>query len=338
MFFSDLKIPSTYYLVDTHKKLAWLHRELLKSKLLAFDIETNHPTTKSKDKVADWKASEAHELVAGIGYAWGRTAVETPWKTGIAAYVPLTRPDDTPYWGARQAAVHKVIKDIQSSSTPKVAHNGKFDCSKLRALLDIKTQAFTFDTMLAGALVDEECLVSTHALKSKFSTQGIVTDLGMSDAYLDIGASAFKRDLDDALKHYDPALKRYSCVPLDILHPYGCADADLTLSLTFVMQKLMDAEGLTWNFENIMMPLQHRLMLMEMHGVPLDILRARQVEADQTQIMESLTTEIHALTGQVFNVSSTQQLGKVLFEDLKLAGGRRNKQGWVVDAEVIEDL
>jgi len=192
--------------------------------------------------------------------------------------------------------------------------------------------------MLACALVDEECLVSSHALKSKFDVQGNINDLGMSDAYLDIGASALKKDLDDALKHYDPALKRYSCVPLDILHPYGCADADMTLSLKFVMQQMMDAENLTWNFENIMMPLQHRLMLMEMHGVPLDIPRAQQVEAQQTQIIETLTAEVHALTGQVFNVSSTQQLGKVLFEDLGLAGGRKNKQGWVVDVDVLEAL
>jgi len=324
--------------VDTLKKLAWLHAELLAAKEFAFDIETNHPTTDSKARVAEWRASEAQELVAGVGYAWGRKAVETPRKPGVAAYVPLTRPDDSPYWGARQDAVHNLIKEIQVSSVPKTAHNGKFDCTKFRALLGIKTQAFTFDTMLAHSLVDEEVLVSRHALKSKFDAQGKITDLGMSDAYLDIGASAFKKDLDDALKHYDPALKRYSCVPLDILHPYGCADADMTLSLKFVMQQLMDAEDLTWNFENIVMPLQHRLMLMEMHGVPLDIAQAKQVETEQTQIIEALTTEIHSLTGQVFNVSSTQQLGAVLFETLGLTGGRKNKQGWVTDNDTLEAL
>jgi len=338
LFFSDLKVPSTYYLVDTYKKLAWVQRELLASKAMAFDIETNHPTTNSDDRVKEWRASDARELICGVSYAWGRTQVESPWQPGTAAYIPLTRPDDTPYWGKRQDAVHRVIEEIQVSPIPKAAQNGKFDCTKFRQLLGIKTEAFAFDTMLAHALVDEDCLVSRHALKSKFSNEGEITGIGLSDAYLDLGTSEFKRDLDDALKHYDPALKRYSCVPLDILHPYGCADSDMVLSLMFVMQKLLDAEGLTWNFQNIMMPLQHRLMLMEMHGVPLDIARAKYVEAEQTQILEALTVEVQQLTGHVFNVGAPQQLGKVLFEDLQLPGGRKNKMGWVVDAEVLEAL
>ena len=338
MFFSDLKIPSTYYRVDTYKKLAWVHQELLASKCFAFDIETNHPTTDSDERVKEWQASESQELICGVGYAWGRTQVETPWKPGTAAYIPLTRSDDTPYWGQRQNAVQKLISEIQVCPVPKVAHNGKFDCSKFLKFWGVDTQAFDFDTMLAHSLVDEETLVSRHALKSKFDAKGKITGLGMSDAYLELGASEFKRDLDDALKHYDPALKRYSCVPLDILHPYGCADADMTLSLMLVMQELLDAEGLTWNFHNIMMPLQRRLMLMEMHGVPLDIANAKQVEASQTQILDALTTEVQALTGQVFNVGSTQQLGKVLFEDMGLPGGRKNKQGWVTDAEALEEL
>ena len=338
MFFSELKVPTTYYFVDTYKKLAWVQRELLRSQYLAFDIETNHPTTESDARVASWLASDAQELICGVGYAWGRTEVESPWKPGTAAYIPLTRSDDTPYWGTRQDAVHRIIEEIQTSSVPKVAHNGKFDCSKFIELLKIKTKAFTFDTMLAHSLVDEECLVSRHALKSKFDAQGKISDKGMSDAYLEIGASEFKKDLDDALKHYDPALKRYSCVPLDILYPYGCADADMTLSLMLIMQEMLDAENLTWNFENVIMPLQHRLMLMEMHGVPLDIPRAKQVEAEQTQILNDLSAEVHRLTGQVFNVGSTQQLGKVLFEVLGLPEGRKNKQGWVVDSEVLESL
>lgn len=338
MFFSDLKIPSTYYRIDTYKKLVWLHKELLDADEFAFDIETNYPTTKSAARAAAWKASEAQEVICGVGYAWGCTEVILPWRSGQAAYIPLTRFDDTPYWGTRQAEVYELIKEIQESSIPKIAHNGKFDCTKFRKLLDIKTNAFTFDTMLAHSLVDEESLVSRHALKSKFDKQGKISDIGMSDAYLDIGASGFKRDLDDALEHYDSALKRYSCVPLDILYSYGCADADMTLSLKWVMQQLLDAEGLTWNFENVLMPLQHRLMLMEMHGVPLDIPRAKQVSIEQTLMLETLSVEVHRLTGQVFNVSSTQQLGKVLFEDMKLKGGKKNKQGWVVDSEVLESL
>lgn len=341
MFFSELKVPSTYYLIDTFKKLVWVHRELMNSDEFAFDIETNYPTTDSKPRVLEWRKTSP-EGVCGVAYAWGRKQVERPWKPGCACYIPLLQRDDSPYWGNKQDDALALIKELQESDIPKVAHNGKFDCTKFRKLLKIATKKFVWDTMLAHSLVDEDCRVSRHALKSKYDKHGKITSLGMSDAYLDIGTSQFKADLDDALVHYDPALKRYSKVPMDILYPYGCADADMTLSLRYVMQELLDAEGLTWNFDNVLMPLQHRLMLMEMAGVPLDIERAKQVEAEQRALLESLSAEIHALTGKVFNVSSTEQLGEVLFDQMGLlvGGGKaqRNKKGWVIDSAAIQKL
>jgi DNA polymerase I-like protein with 3'-5' exonuclease and polymerase domains len=112
----------------------------------------------------------------------------------------------------------------------------------------------------------------------------------------------------------------------------------MTLSLMFVFSKLLKDENLEWVFQNIVMPLQHNVMLLEMHGAPLNIPKARQVEFEQTQIMRTLEPVIHSLAGKQFLVSSTEQLGKVLFEDLQLPGGSRNKKGWIVDAEVLKNI
>lgn len=44
------------------------------------------------------------------------------------------------------------------------------------------------------------------------------------------------------------------------------------------------------------------------------------------------------MCGQEFNINSTQQLGKVLFEDLKLPVYKKTKSGYSTDVDVLEKL
>src|SRR4029077_9388586 len=45
------------------------------------------------------------------------------------------------------------------------------------------------------------------------------------------------------------------------------------------------------------------------------------------------------LAGRVFNVGSAKQLGEVLFDEMKLGGGKRMKTGaWGTDASVLQPL
>ncbi|MDO8957833.1 MAG: DNA polymerase I, partial [Deltaproteobacteria bacterium] len=48
--------------------------------------------------------------------------------------------------------------------------------------------------------------------------------------------------------------------------------------------------------------------------------------------------EIYDLAGENFNINSPQQLGKILFEKLKLPGGKRTKTGYSTDVEVLTQL
>jgi len=191
MFFSDIKIPHTYYLVDNPKKLGWLSQELMQASEFAFDIETNHPTWKKKKKLPD----DFIHKVCGISFGWGRNEVQVPWQPGNAAYVPLRKSDDSCYWGERQSFVETELKQILESNIPKIAHNGKFDVRVLANLMEICVRNLVFDTMLAHALLDEDRLVCSHALKSDFGLDGKVIKLGCSDAYLQTEASLFKDDL-----------------------------------------------------------------------------------------------------------------------------------------------
>lgn len=332
MFFSTAKIPSTYHLIDSLKKLQWMKEELYTSSIIGSDIETNYPTAEIKVE------KDYPEVICGVSFAWGRDAVQVPWKPGNAAYLPLTKSDDSPYWGDRQEFVTSVLKEILESDIPKVFHNGKFDLTKLFLHLEIRVRNFIFDTMLAHGLLDEERATSSHALKSKFGEDGKIVKLGVSDVYLDSKASLWKDELDSSLAYYDPRFKRYSKVPIDILYPYAAADTDLCLSLFFVFRPMLEAEGMTWVFDNVVMPFCHTLLALESYGMPVDLERARQVVVEQTELMSAAEKEVWSVLGRQFNVGSNDELGALLFEELKLPGEKTKHGKWVVDVENLTGL
>lgn len=329
MFFSA-PAPKTYHLIDSPKKLAWLANELKGE--IAVDIETNHPT--KTEKLPEWFVHR----VAGISFAWGREGVSIPWSPANAAYVPLITESEKPYWKDRQDATVAALCSILEADLPKVTHNGKFDVGNLFTLLGIRTANMCWDTMLAHAILDEDRRVCSHALKSDFDKTGRVTKLGMSDVYLDTSASQFKDDLETALLHYDPVFRRYSKVPIDVLYPYACADADYTLSLKHVLKPLLEEENMGWLYDNLIIPLQDTLMKLELHGVPTDLARVAEVRKEQFDIFNKAMAEVQVICGKEFNVASTDQLGKVLFEEMGLTGTKNKRGEWQTDADSIRKL
>ncbi len=332
MFFSSTNQVSCYYLIDNPRKLSWLVNELEYTSEFAFDIETNHPTIKSKKKPPNFI-----ERVCGMSFSWGRSGPVHPWEPGSSAYIPLTR-GGSDFWGSRQNVIIQTLKNILESDISKVAQYGKFDVHKLCRFLDIKVRKFDFDVGLAHSLIDEERLKSSHALKSDFNKKGKISKYGMSDVYLQEGTSSFKNDLEAALNHYDPDYRRYSKVPLDILYPYGCSDTDYTLALKYVFEPILKQEGMEWLFHNITMKLQHELVLTELHGMPLDLYKAREIGSEQEKIMKDCFDEAFIIHDEKFDLASATQIGRILFETLGLDGGKRNKTGWVTDSEALEKI
>ncbi|MBI3665581.1 MAG: DNA polymerase I, partial [Acidobacteria bacterium] len=82
------------------------------------------------------------------------------------------------------------------------------------------------------------------------------------------------------------------------------------------------------------------LIRMERAGVRIDREALEALSVQLERRLEELTARIHELAGKPFNINSPQQLGKVLFEDLKLpAPGRTSKtKAHSTSAEVLEDL
>jgi len=77
---------------------------------------------------------------------------------------------------------------------------------------------------------------------------------------------------------------------------------------------------------------------MERNGVRIDtdLLQAysKEVEAQLEQRMG----RIYELAGETFNINSSQQLGKILFEKLRLPVIKKTKTGYSTDVDVLTKL
>lgn len=93
-------------------------------------------------------------------------------------------------------------------------------------------------------------------------------------------------------------------------------------------------------YENLEKPLTIVLLDMEIQGVQVDEKTLERLSKQYQAEIVALTDEIQALAGETFNVNSPLQLGKILFEKLKIGGGNakmnKGKKGYVTTAEVLE--
>ena len=96
--------------------------------------------------------------------------------------------------------------------------------------------------------------------------------------------------------------------------------ADLTLELFQQLSPAIDGRGLRKLYDDIELPLTRVLARMERTGIRIDGVELKRLSGLMETEISRLTAEIHELAGRPFNISSPQQLGRVLFEELNLPG------------------
>jgi DNA polymerase-1 len=126
--------------------------------------------------------------------------------------------------------------------------------------------------------------------------------------------------------------------PVRKVADYSCEDADITLRLKDVLKPMLEEKGLYELFERVERPLIGVLARMELCGVCVDVGVFRDLSTRLEKQLGVLEKEVYQLAGQEFNINSTQQLGRILFEEKKLPSGRKTKTGYSTDVAVLEKL
>jgi len=236
---------------------------------------------------------------------------------GEAYYIPVGHVG----WGqVEQLPLEQVIDRLkpllEAPNLAKLAHNGKYDMTVL-AEYGVTVNNLTFDTMLAAYLLGEKSL----GLKAlAFSRLGIE----MTPITALIGSGTKQLSM--------------SQVEVKQAADYACADADMTGQLAELLKAELHQQGLWQLFSEVEMPLVPVLMSMEREGIALDTDLLRQMSHRLGEQLLKLESEIYNCIGHQFNINSPQQLGSVLFEELKLPPARKTKSGYSTGAATLEEL
>ncbi len=91
-------------------------------------------------------------------------------------------------------------------------------------------------------------------------------------------------------------------------------------------------------YKEIELPLIETLASMESEGMLIDRARLKEFGDYLKGELLRLEAEIVEMAGESFNINSHQQLGKVLFEVLKLPTMRKTKTGYSTDKDVLDEL
>jgi len=116
------------------------------------------------------------------------------------------------------------------------------------------------------------------------------------------------------------------------------ARADCIMQLVRLLDAKLKIQEQDRLFYDVELPLVQVLGEMEINGVAVDKKQLEAMSEELGRSIEKLAEEIYRLAGQTFNINSPKQLGKILFEELKLPVIKKTKTGYSTDAEVLEEL
>ncbi len=240
-------------------------------------------------------------------------------KPKEAVYVPVaphgTLLDTSPFLDPDvvKDALAKLFADPNMTI---IAHNAKYDYEVSRGWGVPRWQCAIWDTMIAAWLTDPE--------RAGFS--------------LDSLAAYHFNHTPILYKDIVPKDETFAAVPLETAVRYAGEDADICFRLKILMeQKLRSAELLSL-FHKLEMPLLPLLAEMEGKGIRIEKKSLADYGVELMADLTSIQNKIFTTVGHEFNISSTQQLQKVLFEERKLTPGKKTKTGYSTDVAVLEEL
>jgi DNA polymerase-1 len=324
----ELKGPDTDTLAQLFKELEF--RQLLETVSTANDLS-------NKTYTAIFNEDALSDLIKRLESS-GTFAVDTettsknPMEAKLVGLSFSVKPDEAfyipcrhDYLGAPKQLDLNFTLDalkpvLENPEIKKIGQNIKYDWMVLKRH-GVNLAGVAFDTMLESYLTNPS--KRTHGLD-----QIALSLLGHKMiSYADVAGKGKKAVV-------------FSKVPIDTAVPYACEDADITLMAHHLLEPMIKKEGLSKLLETVEMPLVPVLMNMEMRGIVLDKDRLIENSKSFEHQLALHEKEIYSLAGEEFNIKSSQQLGRILFEKLELPVQKKTKKktGYSTDVDVLNIL
>ena len=310
--------------------------ELVEGKFTVVINEKYHQYIDNKDQFTEYldtRFRDAKEIVCDI-----ETTGLSFMDNDIIGVAFSTRPHEGVF--VSKDVIISFNEELKSLLKTKkvVFHNGKFDQQFLKYHFNWEFPDFE-DTMLLHYCLEEA--VGTHGLKP------------LALKYTDLGD--YERELDEYKKNFCRKSKikledfNYGMLPLDILSPYACKDADTSFQLYLKYKPLVDKNPkFKVLYETILLPASKSLMTLERNGGPIDVEFAKSLVDGYKEEIKVVLDKIYKdeavarferIYEKTFNPNSTMQLRELFFSILRLEPVKKTDSGaWSTDKEVLEEL
>ena len=313
---SDMEVGNLY----TKESLEWINKLEFKSFLKRYEnveVEASiELDTSVIDKQDAWeslyvKLKEAKEF--GISVCLEETAVKSYHENSLYA-ISVTL-ENKSYIIKDMGNILDILEEIIRLDARKYILSLK---PLIKLVKDMKAAKNFYDISVAAYLI--------NPLKDSYFVEDIARDY-MESACSSKSEMIGKAKLDEVLRFNDEkAINYFATESYVALH-----------SEENILAKLKDLE-LTELYENVEMPLIYSLAKMENTGVRVDEERLKKYADTLLEKIAKLEESITKKAGESFNINSPKQLGEILFEKLKLSGGKKTKTGYSTAADVLEKL
>ncbi len=238
-------------------------------------------------------------------------------EPGEAAYVPLAHD----YLGAPpqldRGKVLAALKPLlEDPGKAKLGQNLKYDMHVL-ANYGIALRGVAEDTMLQSYVLDSTG--SRHDMDSL-----ALKYLGRSTIHFEDIAGKGAKQL------------TFNQIKLEEAGPYAAEDADVTLQLHRTLRpRLAEVPALDALYRDIELPLLSVLSRIERNGVLVSREQLAKQSGELGQRLLELEQQAHDIAGEPFNLSSTKQLGAILFDKLDHPVIKKTPKGAPSTAEEV---
>ena len=211
------------------------------------------------------------------------------------------------------------LKSInEDPSILKIFHNKKYDALVLDKY-NIKVNSYD-DTMLIS-----------YSLGSGGTRHSL--DF-LAKKYMSHSAISFKE-----IAGSGKSQKSFNEININEASIYAAEDADITFRLWKILRPRLMSEKISSVYETIERPLAKVIMDMEKNGVCIDEKILKDLSIKFENDIKKIEKECFEIVGNEFNLGSPKQIGEILFDKLKIKGGKKTPSGaWSTDAETLNFL
>ena len=239
--------------------------------------------------------------------------------TGIneACYIPIKH-DNADKQIHIDDAIHFLKSINEDPSILKIFHNKKYDALVLDKY-NIKVNSYD-DTMLIS-----------YSLGSGGTRHSL--DF-LAKKYMSHSAISFKE-----IAGSGKSQKSFNEISINEASIYAAEDADITFRLWKILRPRLMSEKISSVYETIERPLAKVIMDMEKNGVCVDEKILKELSIKFENDIKRIEKECFEIVGNEFNLGSPKQIGEILFDKLKIKGGKKTPSGaWSTDAETLNFL